>query len=127
MVRRRRYPEVRIRSSSLLPILALVVRLAPSEGVGVVCLADLLRSDGFFVIVGVILGQSLLIYGCPHWLWLLLWCASLLEPWPSVHYNKLYYGKLCSTPVMEGRGQRGAFGSRKCYYHPYLHIIRCSN
>jgi hypothetical protein len=48
-----------------------------------------------FVIVGVALGQSLPIYGCHRWRWLLLWCTdSYLGPYhddfPSVYYNKLF-------------------------------------
>jgi hypothetical protein len=30
-----------------------------------------------------------------------------------IYYNKLYYDKLCPASVMEGRGQRRAFGSRQ--------------
>jgi hypothetical protein len=48
-------------------------------------------------------------YGCCSGA-LVLWNLS---PWTShVYYNKLYYNKLCSAPVVEGRGRRRAFGSR---------------
>jgi hypothetical protein len=68
-----------------------------------------------FVIVCVVLGQSLPIYDSHHRRWLLHWCAGPLGPYhddfPSVYYNNLYYDKLFSAPVMEGRGWWRAFGS----------------
>jgi hypothetical protein len=68
MVRRRRHPEVRIRSSPSYPRSGGVPSASGGRG----------RVSGgssqifsVLVIVGVVSGQSFLIYGCHHWRWLL--------------------------------------------------------